>query len=166
MGTLKPEARVSSGFTLIELMVVVVIVGIMATVVSVTAFPARNNLNTDAQRLTHLFRLAQTEVRKDGRPITWVADADGYRFERQQRQYRPGEPLPTAAIGAPPDVFAHDQSLRPRAWASAPVKVQTEPPGPVVFSHEWIQPPLRVLLSNDQGQLLIVRDAGGQYHIQ
>ncbi len=166
MGAVKIASHTQRGFTLIELMVVVVIIGIMATTVSITAFPARNDLSTDAQRLSHLFRLAQTEVRKDGRPITWVADADGYRFERQQRVYRPGEPLPTAALGAPPDVFANDQSLRPRRWAAAPVKVEVIPPGPVVFNHEWIQPPLRVLLANDQGQLVISRDASGQYQIQ
>lgn len=151
------------GFTLIELLVVVVIIGIMATVVSISVWPRSNDLRTDAERLAHLFALAQSEVRMDGRPITWRADRNGYRFERQQRHFKPGEPLPTTVAGAPPDVFAHDDRLRPRAWATAPVSVSVRPAAPVVFTHEWILPPMRITLSNDQGHVDIQRDANGQY---
>lgn len=165
MGALARRPDGNRGFTLIELMVVVVIIGIMATVVTITAFPNRNDLRTDAQRLLHLFQLAQTEVRMDGRPITWQANRDGYRFERQQRFFQPGEPLPTAVSNAPPDVFTNDASLRPRRWATAPVAVQVQPPGPVVFTHEWILPPMRLVLSNDQGRVTIERDASGRYAI-
>ena len=155
------------GFTLIELMVVVVIVGIMATAVTLSAVPpAGRSVRTEAERLAQLFAIAQSEVRTDGRPITWRAFEQGYRFERRQREFTPGEPLPTTVADAPPDVFAADQQLRPRAWASPPMDVRVEPPGAAVFTAEWIAPPMRITLSSDEGRAVIVRDEAGRYVVQ
>uniref|UniRef100_UPI0025DEE1F4 prepilin-type N-terminal cleavage/methylation domain-containing protein n=1 Tax=Pigmentiphaga sp. TaxID=1977564 RepID=UPI0025DEE1F4 len=83
--------RRARGFTLIELMVVVVIVGIAAAAVTIRAFPDRRKLlRDDAERLAQLFSVAQGEVRADGRRITWQADEQGYRFVRRARALTPG----------------------------------------------------------------------------
>ena len=75
--------RRASGFTLIELMVVLVIVGVATAALglSIRSDPARQ-LRDDAQRLVERLAAAQSEVRIDGRAIAWQADADGYRFVR------------------------------------------------------------------------------------
>ncbi len=159
--------RRAQGFTLIELMVVVAIIAILAGAATLTAFPSRGrDVQADAQRLVQLFQLAQSEVRIDGRPITWHADNQGYRFERRQRASVAGVPLPTAEANARPDIFAADDALRPRAWSSPPLSVRLDPPGSPVFTAEWMAPPLRIELSGDLGHAVIVRDATGRYAIQ
>jgi general secretion pathway protein H len=155
------------GFTLIELMVVVMIIGIMASAVTISAFPAgARPLQSDARRLIELFRVAHSEVRADGRPITWHATAQGYRFERQQRRDDSGHPLPTAAADAPVDVFAQDDMLRPRPWEAAPVSVAIEPRGAPVITAEWFAPALRITLSSDAGRVVVTRDEAGRYVLQ
>ena len=72
------------GFTLIELMVVLVIIGIASAAISLTIKPdPLHLLRKDAERLSQLLQVAQAEARADGRPITWRADAKGFRFNRR-----------------------------------------------------------------------------------
>ncbi|GAA4343201.1 type II secretion system minor pseudopilin GspH [Pigmentiphaga soli] len=159
--------RRARGFTLIELMVVVVIIGIAATMVTLRAFPdRRRGLREDADRLARLFAVAQGEVRADGRRIVWQADADGYRFVRRARAALPGSVTPTEVSRSEFDVFARDELLRPRRWTDGPVQVNLDPPGAPVFTAEWIAPPLTIVLRNADAQVLIVRDGSGRYAVQ
>lgn len=156
-----------AGFTLIELMVVVMIIGIMAGAATISVgSTGTQSVRHDADRLVQLFKIAQGEVRADGRPITWRASDDGYRFERRAREFVPGEPLPTTVAGAPPEVFTEDAQLRPRAWSSPPLSIRLEPPGAPVFTAEWIATPLRITLSGDAGRAVITRDEAGRYAVE
>src|SRR5204863_10016523 len=69
------------GFTLLELLIVIAIIGIAAGVVTLSV---RGNdsrrLTEEGDRLAALFRMAQSEARVGGRPIRWQADLSGYRF--------------------------------------------------------------------------------------
>jgi general secretion pathway protein H len=157
-----------AGFTLIEMMVVVAIIAIVTTAVGLS-FPKRGDapLARDAQRLSLLFAMAQTEARAGGRTITWIADGEGYRFTRRPA-WRPDDAR--AAVSEtppPPDEFRDDDSLRPRHWEAANVRVQADSPrAGVVFMPEWIAPPMRVELSDDFERIAIVRDAAGRYALQ
>ena len=156
------------GFTLIELMVVLVIVGIAATAVTVqTGNNARQALHQDAARLVQRFLAAQNEVRADGRPITWIADDAGYRFARRAPIPFAATPVTQAAAAAlPPDTFAGDELLQPRTWAQAPVQVDVAPRGAPVFTAEWIAAPLTVRLVAGDATVQVVRDAAGRYRVQ
>lgn len=69
------------GFTLIEMLVVLLIMGLLVGLVSVTAQPDdRALLRVEAERLAQLLDIAATESRLTGRSIAWTADGPGYRF--------------------------------------------------------------------------------------
>lgn len=71
----------SKGFTLIEVMVVVVIMSIMVGTVMLT-FPDRNKdlLKEDAERFTTLVSLAQDEAILQSRDLAIAINEDGYEF--------------------------------------------------------------------------------------
>ena len=138
------------GFTLIELMVVLVIIGIASAAISLTIKPdPLHLLRKDAERLSQLLQVAQAEARVDGRPITLRADAKGFRFSRRSDD------------GLGVDAFQGDAQLRPRLWESTPMQLNIEPRQTLVLNAEWINPPVSVVFSDGQNSLSLQRDAAG-----
>jgi general secretion pathway protein H len=130
------------GFTLLELLVVLVILGVAAGVVSLSVAPSEERLvEREAQRLATLFRLAQDEARVRGRPVSWEADAQGYRF------LMGGQKLQAA-----------DDPLRPRAW---PFPVQHVVAPPLAFGPEPLLPPTEIRIVTPGRELVLALDAFG-----
>ncbi|ARP94373.1 GspH/FimT family pseudopilin [Bordetella genomosp. 13] len=152
------------GFTLVEVLVVLVIIGIGASMVSLAAFSGPDRrLRSDAERLVDAFSAAQSEARGDGRTIRWRADDGGWYFERRGRS----EQISAQDDGpAVPDRFAGDDLLAERAWQKAPVAVRADPALPLTFGTEWIAPPMVLQLQADGESLTITRDAAGRYAIE
>jgi len=72
------------GFTLLEMLVVVLIMGILAGTISARMRPGdRDLLRVEASRLAQLLELAAQEARLSGTAIVWTSDGGGYRFWRQ-----------------------------------------------------------------------------------
>lgn len=72
------------GFTLIEVLVVLLIMGLCVGLVSVIVRPdERGLLHVEAERLAQLLDLAAVESRLTGSAIAWTADGAGYRFWRR-----------------------------------------------------------------------------------
>jgi general secretion pathway protein H len=72
------------GFTLIEVLVVLLIMGLLAGLVSAVVRPDdRALLRLEAERLAQLLDLAAAEARYTGRSIAWIADGPAYRFWRR-----------------------------------------------------------------------------------
>jgi len=77
------------GFTLIEVMVVVLIMGLFAGLVSVVLRPDhRGPLPVEAERLAQVLDLAALESQLTGTQIAWVSDGTGYRFWRMAADAR------------------------------------------------------------------------------
>lgn len=77
------EGRRRRGFTLIEMLVVLMIIGLFFGLVSVITRPdERAVLRLEADRLSQLLDFAATEARLTGRSIAWTAEDSGYRFWR------------------------------------------------------------------------------------
>jgi len=69
------------GFTLLELLVVIVLIGVLSSVISLSATPdPRQALTDQAQRLGLLLTLASDEARIRQQPISWEGDLTGFRF--------------------------------------------------------------------------------------
>lgn len=83
MGFGQPAARNDRGFTLIEMLVVLMIMGLFLGLVSAITRPDdRAVLRLEAERLAQLLDFAGAEAQLGGKALAWTADASGYRFWR------------------------------------------------------------------------------------
>lgn len=77
----KPASKKQQAFTLLELLVVLVIVGIMLGAVALNAVPGDQQfLQNEAQRIALLLQLARDEAIVRNQPVAFEADARQYRF--------------------------------------------------------------------------------------
>ena len=78
-----PGADKVRGFTLVEMLVVLMTMGILLGLISVNIGPGdRDLLRLEAERLAQVLDLAADEARISGNSIAWTADMSGYRFWR------------------------------------------------------------------------------------
>lgn len=79
----RPHIR---GFTLIEVLVVLVIVGVLSTTVALSLeYTSERPAQTEARRLALLLEAAMLEAHAGGRQLGWSSDAEGYAFWERSR---------------------------------------------------------------------------------
>lgn len=157
------------GFTLLELLLVIVLAGILVTIVTVSATPdPRQQLQREAARVGQLFAIAADESRIRQAPIVWEADLRGYRFVTE--------------INGERRLITDDDLLRERSWerpltraavyeatgdnaASQVVLAQDAPPLRVPIVREWVQPRWRLELANDIAQVSVAFDETGRSNV-
>jgi len=95
-GTTRAHSAVR-GFTLIEMLVVVAIVGVLSVAVALSVTPdSRRAATADAQRLALLLEAAMLEGQAGRRQLAMSANADGYSFwvaENTPQRVRNWQPL-------------------------------------------------------------------------
>lgn len=151
-------ARTQTGFTLLEMLVVLVIAGILVSMATLTVTRnPRTELNEQAQRLALLFESAGDEAQVRSRPIAWQPVAGGYRFEmRTADGWR----------------VLRDDLLAPRRWDTGVTGVAIHYPGSdetvsrIVFGVESIDTPVQVTLYSTVGQVSIVGNGNGRFEVR
>lgn len=154
----RAKVRPQAGFTLLEMLVVLVIAGLLVSLASVklTRNP-RTDLNEEAQRMALLFESAGDEAQVRARPIAWQPLDGGFRFDiRTEDGWRP----------------LRDDLLRPRRWEGGVTGVTIQFPGTdqsasrLVFGTEAIDTPMEVTLVSASGSVTIVGTGNGRYQVR
>ena len=154
------KRRSARGFTLVELMVVMVIIGITLGLVSLNAIPSpQQHLQNEAQRLALLLQLARDEAIVRNRLVAFEADGEHYRFlVRNETRWDP---------------VAGDDLLRERAFKNAPLSLLIEPPGAgsgnplrITFGREPVDKPFLLTLASGDAHVAIRADGVGHFVVE
>ncbi|GJG97015.1 prepilin-type N-terminal cleavage/methylation domain-containing protein [Cupriavidus pauculus] len=151
------QRRRLHGFTLLELLVVMVIAGIVISLVAVNATPNdRGRVLDDGQRIARLFELAQEDAQLGARPLAWEGDATGWRFL---------ESTPQGWAPMRTDVFAPGRWRIPLDGAVVVQGGRQLGTGPVrlVFGRELIDEPQRLVLTRGDIRVDVAGDGSGRY---
>ncbi|SAK42554.1 general secretion pathway protein H [Caballeronia arationis] len=152
------EAQPQAGFTLLEMLVVLVIAGLLVSLASLqlTRNP-RTDLNEEAQRLALLFESAGDEAQVRARPIAWQPVNGGFRFDvRTDDGWRP----------------LRDDLFRARRWEGGVTNVEIQfagtdkSVGRLVFGTEAIDAPMEITLVSPVGRATIVGTGNGRYQVR
>ena len=145
------------GFTLLELMVVMVIAGIILGMISVTAVPGKKqHLEREAKRISSLLEVARDEAILRNLPVAIELDQFAYRFLiRSEQRWIP----------------LKDDLLRERQYDISPLTLTLEPapvqPGQfrIVFGREPVDKPFVLTLQSDAEKISIHADGIGHFYV-
>jgi general secretion pathway protein H len=157
-----PAARAPAhgGFTLVEIMVVMVIIGITLGLVSLNAIPSpRQDLQDEARRLSLLLQLARDEAIVRNRPVAFEATPERYHFlVRNETSWVP---------------ITGDDLLRERSFRHAPLTLLVEPnsaaavnPLRITFGREPVDKPFVLTLASGENRVAIRADGVGHFTVE
>lgn len=159
-GSPRRPMRRDGGFTLVEIMVVMVIIGITLGMVSVNVLPSpRQDLQAEARRLSLLLQLARDEAIVRNRPITFEATPERYHFlVRNETRW---------------DLITNDDVLREREFKNAPLSLLLNPtsagtidPLRITFGREPVDKPFTLTLASGNNQVAIQADGIGHFTVE
>ena len=156
-----PAGLPSRGFTLVELLVVLVIIGITLGLASLNAIPSpRQDLQQEAQRLALLLQLARDEAIVRNRLVAFEASGERYRFVvRNDTGWEP---------------VTRDDLLRERTFKNAPLQLVLEPAatgGPtgvlrITFGREPVDKPFLLTMAKADNRVAIRADGVGHFTVE
>ena len=155
----RTDSHRHQGFTLLELLVVLVIVSILLGAVALNAIPGNGQLlQDDAQRIALLLQAARDEAIVRNRAIAFEIDEQRYRFLiRQNDSWQ---------------ILTDDALLRERAFRRAPLAVSLTPPTSdrlplrIVFGREPVDKPFALRLNLGANSASIQADGIGNFQVQ
>lgn len=148
------------GFTLLELLIVLVIAGILLGMIAFNAMPSeRQALQTEAQRIALLMQLARDEAIVRNRAIAFEANASSYRFLiRDDNKWEP---------------ITQDDLLREREFKRTPIALSITPatvaennPLRIVFGREPVDKPFLLTLAGNETSVAIRADGIGHFVVE
>jgi general secretion pathway protein H len=145
----------NSGFTLLELLVVLVIAAIMTAMISmsVASSPGRD-LRFEAERLTQLLALAREEAQVRGKAIRFETTVESYRFlSLLDREWQP---------------IPNEPDLRERRWEKATqVVLQRRDDRPFIeFGRDSVDSPFKMRLTRDEATVVIAANGLGGFVVE
>jgi general secretion pathway protein H len=152
--------RKVSGFTLVELMVVLVIVGLTLGLATLNALPSpRQDLQKEAQRIALLLQLARDEAIVRNQLVTFEADPEHYHF------------LVRTETGWSP--VTNDDLLRERSFKNAPLQLLLDPPNAgaanplrITFGREPVDKPFVLTLVSGGNSVAVHADGVGHFMVE
>lgn len=150
----------SRGFTLLELLVVLVVVGIMLGLVSMSAIPdKRHVLLNDAQRVALLLQLAREEAIVRNRPVAFEIDSIQYRFYiRNERDW---------------ERLNDNDLFREREFKNSPLAITMQGvhadnvlPMKIIFGREPVDKPFLLTLTYQDVSVSIHADGIGHFDVE
>jgi general secretion pathway protein H len=157
-----PFRRPSSaaGFTLLELMVVLVVVGIMLGLVTLNSLPNKQQaLQRDAQRIALLLQLAREEAIVRNSQVAFELDSNGYRFYvRDDDKWK---------------LLDDNDLFRERSFDKSPLVVTMKPapkemalPLKIIFGREPVDKPFTLTLTYEDVSVSIHADGIGHFTVE
>lgn len=148
------------GFTLVELLVVMVIIGLTLGMATLNAIPSpRQDLDKEAQRLALLLQLARDEAIVRNRLVAFEANGDRYRF--MVRGDAGWEPV------------TRDDLLREREFKNSPLQLILEPTGTgnpdmlrITFGREPVDRPFVLTMVKGGNTVAIRADGVGHFTVE
>jgi general secretion pathway protein H len=139
-----------AGFTLVELMVAIVIIGMMAAAVVVALPDRQGSVANDGTALAARLVMARDLSITSGRDVAVKVDAAGYGFAVR------------AADGWRP---APDKALAARPWAPGVTVEAAIDDGTVIFDTTGLATPGQIILRQDGAASRISIDSGGAVRV-
>lgn len=149
-----PSTVKRSGFTLLELLVVIVVLSIATALIVIRGTPGDSNyLSAEGQKLSQILRIAQQEAKLKSIEIRFTAGENGFRFESFD-----------GIRWAP---LASEPLLRERPWDHPPIKVALlrdgQPQGYLSFQDKEGLAKQSVVLQKNTTRLMVDSRPGGRF---